>query len=241
MTKKKPAPPKQPVTPDWETIADDYRAGVISIREMAKTHGISEGAIRHRAKVNGWERVLADRVRSAVEEKLIRTDAEASGIAPAASTHPQRARTRDEQIVEAAATTAARIILSHRVDLTRLQEHRTRLLDKLQALEAKHDKSDTERMLDGEKPITEAERYDIVQAQATILEQLARVTYRLIPLERQAYALDAKNKSADAEGGKLKEKVAVIPAKVSNPPETRPFTEEELANIEPSYMDEVET
>ena len=232
MTKKKsPAPKSKPPT-DWEAIADDYRAGVVSIREMAKIYDISEAMIRKRAKAEGWERFLADRVRSAVAEKMLRADAEASGIAPPASSHPQRARTRDEQIVEAAATTAARIILSHRVDLTRLQEHRTRLLDILQSLEAKHDKTDTERMLDGDKPLSEAERYDVVQAQAQILEQLARVTYRLIPLERQAYALDAKNKSADAEGGTIKEKVAVIPAKTPNPIETRPMNDDELAMLD---------
>lgn len=30
--------------PDWEAIESAYRAGVISLREIASQHGISEGA-----------------------------------------------------------------------------------------------------------------------------------------------------------------------------------------------------
>ncbi|EFM4225777.1 hypothetical protein IGC89_000205 [Escherichia coli] len=32
--------------PDWEAIETAYRAGVMSLREIASQHGISEGAIR---------------------------------------------------------------------------------------------------------------------------------------------------------------------------------------------------
>ncbi|MEP8692966.1 hypothetical protein [Enterobacter roggenkampii] len=34
--------------PDWEAIETAYRAGVMSLREIASQHGISEGAIRNR-------------------------------------------------------------------------------------------------------------------------------------------------------------------------------------------------
>lgn len=36
--------------PDWEAIETAYRAGVMSLREIASQHGISEGAISKRAK-----------------------------------------------------------------------------------------------------------------------------------------------------------------------------------------------
>jgi len=32
--------------PDWEAIESAYRAGVMSLREIASQHGISEGANR---------------------------------------------------------------------------------------------------------------------------------------------------------------------------------------------------
>lgn len=42
--------------PDWEAIETAYRAGVMSLREIASQHGISEGAIRKRAKRNDLPR-----------------------------------------------------------------------------------------------------------------------------------------------------------------------------------------
>jgi hypothetical protein len=45
---------------DWKTIAVDFHAGKISVRGIAITHGVSEGAIRKRAKVGGWWRQRTD-------------------------------------------------------------------------------------------------------------------------------------------------------------------------------------
>lgn len=41
---------------DWAEIERDYRAGTMSIRELAAWYGISDTAIRKRAKKDGWER-----------------------------------------------------------------------------------------------------------------------------------------------------------------------------------------
>lgn len=35
---------------DWEAIETAYRAGVMSLREIASQHGTSEGAIRYRGR-----------------------------------------------------------------------------------------------------------------------------------------------------------------------------------------------
>lgn len=45
---------KKPV--DWVEIERDYRAGTMSIRELAAWYGISDTAIRKRAKRDGWTR-----------------------------------------------------------------------------------------------------------------------------------------------------------------------------------------
>jgi hypothetical protein len=42
---------------DWKSIERDFRAGVMSIREIAKWYGLSDTAIRKKAKAEGWERV----------------------------------------------------------------------------------------------------------------------------------------------------------------------------------------
>lgn len=45
---------KKPV--DWAEIERDYRTSPMSVREMARWYGITEAAIRKRAKRDGWER-----------------------------------------------------------------------------------------------------------------------------------------------------------------------------------------
>lgn len=41
---------------DWIAIEGAFRAGKSSLREVANSHGITEGAIRKRAKQRGWLR-----------------------------------------------------------------------------------------------------------------------------------------------------------------------------------------
>ena len=43
---------------DWDRIELEYLAGEVSIREIADRHEISEGAIRKRAKAEGWVRAV---------------------------------------------------------------------------------------------------------------------------------------------------------------------------------------
>lgn len=45
---------KKPV--DWAEIERDYRTSSMSVREIARWYGITEAAIRKRAKKDGWER-----------------------------------------------------------------------------------------------------------------------------------------------------------------------------------------
>lgn len=52
-TKKKPV--------DWDRIELEYMAGEVSIREIADRHGISDTAIRKRAKAQGWVRPVRRR------------------------------------------------------------------------------------------------------------------------------------------------------------------------------------
>jgi hypothetical protein len=48
--------PKSDKPIDWPEIEKDYRAGVMSNREIARWHHVTEGAIRKKAKADGWER-----------------------------------------------------------------------------------------------------------------------------------------------------------------------------------------
>lgn len=50
--------------PDWERIEADYRAGMLSVREIAKRQGVSHVAIQKRAEREGWERDLSGKIRA---------------------------------------------------------------------------------------------------------------------------------------------------------------------------------
>ncbi|ENT2939096.1 hypothetical protein [Klebsiella pneumoniae] len=49
--------------PDWEAIESAYRAGVLSLRDIGDKYGVTEGAIRKRAKKFDWARNSGTQVR----------------------------------------------------------------------------------------------------------------------------------------------------------------------------------
>lgn len=67
------------VAPDWERIELDYRAGIKPLRQIASENGISEGAIRKRAKRDDWSRDLSVKIQTKAEE-LVRKDAVRSEV-----------------------------------------------------------------------------------------------------------------------------------------------------------------
>lgn len=59
--------------PDWEAIESAYRAGVMSLRDIGAQYGVTEGAIRKRAKKFGWVRKDGTQVRKNGTQKSLRT------------------------------------------------------------------------------------------------------------------------------------------------------------------------
>ena len=153
---------------DWEAIERAYRAGVLSVREIARAHQISEAAIRKRAKAENWTRALADDVRKAVNEKLARADG---------SQGAQDQHATDREIIEGASKVGFEVVTSHRRDLLQLHGLKRVLADRLSVI---LDGGDPGGVCLGSK-----------ESPGDLLEKLSRVTARLIPLERQAHNLDA--------------------------------------------------
>lgn len=93
--------------PDWEAIERAYRAGSLSVRAIAENNSLTEGAVRKRAKKEGWTRDLAHQVNTAARDKLVRS---------AVRTPSTQPRT-DAEIIEEASDQAASVVLAHRVGL----------------------------------------------------------------------------------------------------------------------------
>lgn len=110
-------------TPDWEAIERAYRAGNLSLRDIAEKHGTKESTIRSRAKKHGWQRDLTDQVKTATKAKLSRK---------ASRTDVAQSSVRDDaQIVDEASDEAADVVLAHRVALSRWRSIAGKLCDAL--------------------------------------------------------------------------------------------------------------
>lgn len=110
--------------PDWERIELDYRAGIKTLRQIAGEHGISEGAIRKRAKRDDWTRDLSERIQDKAEQ-LVRREAVRSSVR-AESTVSERV------LVEANAQAVADVRLAHRKDIHRARRLANALLEELE-------------------------------------------------------------------------------------------------------------
>ena len=104
---------------DWEAIEREYRAGQLSLREIGRIHGVSDTAIRKKAKADEWERDLSGAVRKAVRSKLVRAEVRSANA---------------KEIVAEATARGVDIILRHRRDITRLNDLRDKLMGKAETL-----------------------------------------------------------------------------------------------------------
>jgi hypothetical protein len=178
---KKPAP-------DWERIEADYRAGLLSVREIAAAQGISHTAIQKRAKAEGWERDLGKRIQAKADALVAKREV-ASQVAT------EKAAT-DAVIVEANAQVIANIRLAHRTDISRARSLAMNLLGELEIetdnvdlfeqlgdfLRSDDDKGQDKRNEVYRKVISGAARVDS-------MKKLAETLKTLIGLEREAYGV----------------------------------------------------
>ena len=99
--------------PDWERIEFDYRAGLLSSREIASAGGVSHTAINKRAKRLGWDRDLAVRIQTKADALVARRMVSDEVAA-------QRLAT-ERQIIEASAERIAQVRGEHRGDIQRVR------------------------------------------------------------------------------------------------------------------------
>lgn len=96
------------VAPDWERIEADYRAGILSVREIAAENGVSHTAINNKAKAKGWDRDLSAKIK-----------AKADALVSKAEVSNQVSKFSEREIVETNAAKVAGVQISHRKDITR--------------------------------------------------------------------------------------------------------------------------
>lgn len=183
---------------DWERIELDYRAGVLSLREIAAADGnVSHVAIKKRADREGWTRDLSARIKAKAEELV--NKALVNEVVNAEK------KASEKLVVEANAERIATVKSGHRVTSARLhtlgltllselesQSADTGLLDTLGELLAAPDDNGVDKLNDiYRKVISLPSRIDSAKKAAETLRHA-------IGLERESYGLDDKKPDGNA-------------------------------------------
>ncbi|MDD0837899.1 hypothetical protein PSQ40_04875 [Curvibacter sp. HBC61] len=206
---------------DWERIEADYRAGILSLREIASLHpGTNHVAITRKAKALGWTKDLNAKIRARAEELVTKQAVTKSvtGVSPAT----------ERQIIDANANQLVEVRVAHRRDISKARTMAMKLMDRLEEVCTIESSKVLDRL---DKLISKSGDDDFRDAAAQINESLAKLTAlpglvkvlkdlsealrTLITMERTAYGLD------DPEGPppELAEQARV----------TRPMTDAERA------------
>lgn len=146
---------------DWDAIERDYRAGILTLREIASSHDLTHGAVNKRAKRDGWSRDLNAKIHAKAEELVSKA---------AVSTQVSKTDlVTEREVVNANALTIADVKMRHRTDirdgLTLTRELMARLRN-----------PDEEDMN--------------LSACTTANKALAETLTKLISAEREAYGID---------------------------------------------------
>ena len=193
-------------TYDWEAIGREYRTGKFSNRQLAKTYGCSEKAIRNKIKAQGWEKDLSQQVEEKVRTKLVRTKVRTIG-AP------------EKQVIEEAAEHDVQVVESHIKSIGKSKDITNALLSELHTGTLSHD--DLVVFVEGMKN-EDSKRIDFLMKsislpeRAKTLTQLVNALSRLIDLERQAYNIEGGRKGPDDEDP-LTQIIAFLQADTTKP------------------------
>jgi len=173
---------------DWERIEIEYRAGLLSVREIAKSHGITHGAINKRCKRDGWVKDLQAKIKAKADELVSKREVSALVSKEVA--------TSERILIESNASVIADIRMAHRTDIKRArllamelmmelesQTINAQLFEEFGELMRKENKDGIDRMNDlYHKIISGAGRIDG-------MKKLSDTIKNLIGLEREAYGL----------------------------------------------------
>lgn len=171
---------------DWEAIERDYRIGTMTLREMGAAHGVTEGAIRKRAKRDGWTQDLSAKVRARADD-LVRKQSVRSEVR-------KNVEISAKDAIESEAQQMVIVRLGHRKQISKAQDLTNKLLAELmgqtdyaddlaqlgELLHAPDDKG-IDKLNDLYRKIIDgATRIDG-------LKKLSETMKNLIAMERQAY------------------------------------------------------
>lgn len=187
--------------PDWERVEADYRAGLLSVREIAAACGVSHTAIQKRAKAQGWERDLQAKIKAKADSLVAK--AEVSNLVAT----PEELAT-ERAIVDSNAKVIADVRVSHRKDIARARGLAMKLLEEL---EVETDNIDLLEQMEealiasGEGPeglLRAFQRVTSTSGRIDSAKKLAEAMKVLVAMEREAYNIESGSDSDEAGANK---------------------------------------
>ena len=183
--------------PDWEKIELDYRAGIKTLREIASEHGLSDGAVRKRAKRDDWGRDLTAKINKKAEDLVRKNEVRMEVRKETAYS--------EREIIEANALNSANIQVTQRKDLTRFHTIANNLFEEMEAITGNDNAGVLKQLsawiedegLTSEDAIVMFERISTLPSWVKMAKDLADTFAKLIPLERIVYKMDVEEKNSD--------------------------------------------
>lgn len=182
---------------DWQFVKKLYRAGGMSNCEIVRVYSeahkdqvewkptVTEAAIRKQARLKAWKKDLADKVKKAAREKLVRGEFEFR-------TKSGDQNQQEEEIIEQAAETIAEVVRSHRKDIKRLQRQEADLLRRLT-------EDETQIVIGWFKgEATEKKVKMGLEERTRVYQRLVLAIGSRVKLERMAFGIDDDTADPDA-------------------------------------------
>jgi len=176
---------------DWVAIQAIYRGDQLSTREIARRYGITETAIRLKAKAQGWTKDLARQVATGVKEAVLR------GAFAKAPSHLRNKKGREatEKAVVAAAIEEGRlVVVKHQRLGSLLAENSQTIAEVIKEQIAEVRASLAEDPPEDLTPKDQFARTVALTKRLAMLskahDSLARASVNAVAIERQARGLD---------------------------------------------------
>lgn len=171
---------------DWERIEYDYRAGILSVREISEARGVSHTAVNKKAKQLGWERDLKAKIKA-------KADALVSKAEVSKEVSSKRVATEKETI-DSGAQLIADVRLGHRKDIVRFRNLASKMLAELEGVTDNQDLFDElGELMRNPDDKGQDRRNDLYQrvidlpSRSKTMKEMSDTLKTLIGLERDAY------------------------------------------------------
>ena len=185
---------------DWEAVERDYRAGQLTVAQMADKHGVSTSQIKVKAKDKEWQRDLSSAIKARAKAKISQIDVQALVEAAAsemAELSAKQSAMVQQSAIEQAADVAAGIVMSHRKHYSKVKTLAADMLEEVAEFGREKESINKLCQIIGQDDPLAAQAIKRVtgfSGRVQSLEKLANTLVKIADAERKAFGIDDEEK-----------------------------------------------